>query len=466
MLFQTLEFLIFFAVVFPVYLLSRKTRWGNLWLLLASYFFYGWWNPLYVLLLATSTILDWFVGLALCKFSCRRALVAASVTVNLLFLASFKYIEFITSNVNWVLAKFDIQSVSFQWHWLLPVGISFYTFQSMGYAIDVYRRQLEPERNFIRFAVYVSFFPQLVAGPIERATHLLSQLRTPRHIAWPLISSGCSLFLTGLFKKMVLGDFLGQYVQRVYGTGAIPPEYEHLAGLSVLLATYSFAWQIYFDFSGYTDMARGIARIMGFSLMENFRAPYLASSPSEFWKRWHISLSSWLRDYLYISLGGNRSGTIRTYVNLMVTMLLGGLWHGASWTFVAWGAYHGCLLIIGRLLNEWKWQEKIPLLIRQLFFFHVICISWVFFRANDLGDVFKLFDRLLFHFNFSQRFDMPWLIAVILITAFLIQKAREGTRFAAFEKNPVYTVASHAFMITAILLIPNGTATPFIYFQF
>jgi len=464
MLFQTFAFLIFFAIVYPVYLAGRGQRWNVYWLLAASYFFYGWWNPFYLILIVVSTMLDWALGLALRRYGFRKTTIAASVVLNLGLLGVFKYGNFIAENLNWLLAHAGL-SVAIPMHdWLLPVGISFYTFQSMSYTIDVYRGKLEPEGNLATFALYVSFFPQLVAGPIERAGHLLGQLKSPRHVSWPLVSSGASLFLVGLFKKTVLGDFLGLYVQQVYGTGPVPADVSTVSGLSVLLATYAFAWQIYFDFSGYTDMARGIARAMGFSLMENFRAPYLATNPSDFWKRWHISLSSWLRDYLYIPLGGNRGSTLRTGFNLMLTMLLGGLWHGNTWNFVVWGGLHGLILIAGRWTEGFQWTSRIPLMLRQIFFFNVVCLTWVFFRASDLGTAAGLFERLLFHFPGGNT--LPLAAAIIMAGAFLLQYLREHPILVTITRRPEWVIVGQAAMIAALIFFSGRTAQPFIYFQF
>ncbi len=468
MLFQTWAFLLFFLIVFPVYLLSRKYRWGKYWLLAASYFFYGWWNPLYLILLAGSTVIDWGVGLALARYNCRRTMVVMSVVVNLGLLSVFKYGNFLAQNLNWLMGHLGLSLTVPLHDWLLPVGISFYTFQSLSYTIDVYRRRMEPERNLAWFALFVSFFPQLVAGPIERASHLLGQLKTPRTISWALISSGLSLFMTGLFKKAFLGDFLGTYVQGIYGVGQVAPDLAGVSGLSVLLATYAFAWQIYFDFSGYTDMARGIARMMGFSLMENFRAPYLATGPRDFWQRWHISLSTWLRDYLYIPLGGNRGGGVRTCANLMITMLLGGLWHGNTWNFVVWGGIHGLALVMGKGLGKIEWMDKLPGWAKQVVWFHVVCLSWVFFRANDLSTAMQLLDRVCFHFAGSATLLL--LAGAIMGLTILIQGIRERSDMSVRMQCSAWAVTGHAvtifLMLAALVFFAGHQAVPFIYFQF
>jgi D-alanyl-lipoteichoic acid acyltransferase DltB (MBOAT superfamily) len=468
MLFQTLAFLVFFAVVYPVYVAGRHSRWCTYWLLAASYFFYGWWNPFYLILMAGTTVVDWVVGLALRRFGCRKTTIAASVVLNLGLLGVFKYGNFLAQNLNWILTHMGLPAAMPTHDWLLPVGISFYTFQSMSYTIDVYRGKLEPERNLATFALYVSFFPQLVAGPIERAGHLLGQMKSARPISWPLISSGASLFLLGLFKKAFLGDFLGLYVQTVYGSGAAVPDLSSVSGVSVLLATYAFAWQIYFDFSGYTDMARGIARAMGFSLMENFNAPYLAAGPREFWQRWHISLSTWLRDYLYIPLGGNRGSGMRTAFNLLATMLLGGLWHGNTWNFVVWGAIHGIVLVLGRSLGRFAWLERIPLLLRQLLFFHVVCLTWVFFRAPDLATSLQLLGRVCFHFQ--GPVTLPLLGAAIMVITFALQALRERSHLHPVARHAFWPIYAHAaaivLMILASVFLGAHAAIPFIYFQF
>src|SRR4051794_18742968 len=367
MLFHTWVFFVFFLIVYPVYLLVRtNNRLMNIWLMLASYTFYGWWNPWYLLLLfGTSAIDYWMVVLMERKQSTRKLWLVISLVSNFGFLAYFKYSGFITENLNALLARLG---TSFQlpdpaaypnamlglmgapddWLFtkvLLPIGISFHTFQSMSYTIDAYFGSIKTERSFIRFLTFVSFFPQLVAGPIERAGNLLPQLQGTPIITRQCIADGLSLFLVGFFKKVALADYLAKYVDQVYGT---PSQFQAPA---LILATIAFGWQIYFDFSGYTDMARGIAEMMGFRLMLNFNNPYTATGLGDFWARWHISLSTWFKDYVYFPLGGSRGTLWATYRNMFVTMVLSGIWHGADWGFLIWGGLHAMARCLTRDLE-------------------------------------------------------------------------------------------------------------------
>src|SRR5438105_169437 len=354
MLFHTWVFFIFFLVVYPVYLLVRKHNQSmNVWLMLASYTFYGWWNPWYLLLLfGTSAIDYWMVVLMEHNQRTRRLWLIISLVSNFGFLGFFKYSGFITDNLNTfllqlglpaqlpdpaaypnaMLALLGVPEDQFFTKVILPIGISFHTFQSMSYTIDAYRGTIQTERSFVRFLTFVSFFPQLVAGPIERASNLLPQLQGTPRITRKDLADGLSLFLVGFFKKVALADYLAKYVDPVY---ASPSSHQAPA---LILATVAFGWQIYFDFSGYTDMARGIAEIMGFRMMLNFNNPYTATGLGDFWARWHISLSTWFKDYVYFPLGGNRGLLWETYRNMFITMVISGVWHGADWGFIIWVA--------------------------------------------------------------------------------------------------------------------------------
>ena len=354
MLFHTWVFFVFFLIVYPVYLLVRtNNRLMNIWLLIASYTFYGWWNPWYLLLLFGTSAIDYLMVILMERKQRTRTLwLVISLVSNFGFLGYFKYSSFMTDNLNTLLMQLDwpfqlpdpvaypnalmaLMGTPDDWFFskvVLPIGISFHTFQSMSYTIDAYRGTIQTERSFIRFLTFVSFFPQLVAGPIERASNLLPQLQKTPTITRKNITDGLSLFLVGFFKKVALADYLAQYVDVVYGN---PAKFEAAA---LILATVAFGWQIYFDFSGYTDMARGVALVMGFHLVLNFNNPYTATGLGDFWSRWHISLSTWFKDYLYFPLGGSRHGKLRTYFNMFVTMVVSGIWHRATWTCVIWGA--------------------------------------------------------------------------------------------------------------------------------
>ena len=472
MLFNSLEFAAFFIPVFLVYCtLSSRTQ--NRWLLFASYVFYGAWDWRFLGLILLSTTVDYGVAIRLATTADsgrRRLLLGLSVLTNLGILAAFKYSGFFAESLAQLLAAFGISLGPLTLEVVLPVGISFYTFQTLGYTVDVYRRRLEPERNFFNFALFVAFFPQLVAGPIERAGHLLPQIKRPRCIDLPGLSAGAWLVLWGLFKKVVIGDNVGALVDAVYASGATPQ------GGDVLIATYAFAVQIYCDFSGYSDIARGIAKILGFDLMLNFRLPYMARSPADFWRRWHISLSTWLRDYLYIPLGGNRRGRARTYQNLFLTMLLGGLWHGAAWTFVVWGAYHGSLLAIHRAVRG----ALVPLVpshvaglllwraAATILTFHLVCLGWLLFRAESLTHAEFLISRLFEPWEISLASDS--LLAVLALTTPLvlmqIAQAASGDLDVVRRGPAVLQAGIIAALGLGIVVLGEDFGQPFIYFQF
>lgn len=351
MQFNSFDFLCFFPIVIAIYfVIPRKTRY--LWLLAASYYFYMGWNPKYALLIAFSTVVTYFSGIFIEKINNRisdknetdeeykkairqkKQVVAVSFTVNLLILVFFKYFDFLLGNINGILSRFGISIVEKPFDVLLPVGISFYTFQALSYTMDVYRNEIKAEKNILKYALFVSFFPQLVAGPIERSKNLLKQIETVHTFDlwnYERITKGLTVMLWGFFQKMVIADRIAILVDNVYD------KYWLYGSSALILATILFAFQIYCDFGSYSNIAIGAAEVMGFSLMENFDTPYFSTSIKEFWRRWHISLSTWFRDYLYIPLGGNRKGTFRKYLNLIITFLVSGLWHGASWSFIVWG---------------------------------------------------------------------------------------------------------------------------------
>jgi alginate O-acetyltransferase complex protein AlgI len=391
MSFTTISFLAFCVLFFSGHALLRG-RARSYFLLLASCYFYGSWDLRFLALLLGSVVIDYSVALALAKAEGhrRRWLLGVSLAFNLGVLAFFKYAGFfvesaaeLLASLGWAVPVTDLGIV-------LPVGISFYTFQTLSYTVDVYRRQLEPCRDLVDFALFVMFFPQLVAGPIERAERLLPQMAGISQKPWRPDASGLVLIALGLFKKLALADGVHAYAQ--------PLSAPHAAySAAIWFGTLAFAFQIYWDFSAYSDIAIGLGRLLGVELMSNFRAPYAATGPSDFWRRWHISLSEWLRDYLYVPLGGSRGGTARTYRNLMLTMLLGGLWHGAAWHFVLWGAYHGVLLVAGRALREHfpfsvpRWARPLQI----LGFFYLTCLGWALFRAPTLAACVGAWRKLL-----------------------------------------------------------------------
>jgi len=399
MLFHTWPFALFFLVVYPVYLVLKGTRFRLPWLLAASYFFYACFNPLYLILIGYSTLLDYTVVTRMAKSQRRKMWLSVSIINNLGLLGFFKYADFVTENLNSLLSSLNISYAIPEPGFLLPIGISFYVFQSMSYTIDYYRGNMEREKSLIAYAAFVSLFPRLLAGPIERARNLLPQLHKTPEVSAQDVTDGLSLFVVGLFKKVALADYLALYVDNIY---AAPEQYQSPA---LILATFLFCWQIYFDFSGYTDMARGVARMMGFNLMLNFNNPYLATGLADFWARWHISLSSWFKDYVYIPLGGNRKGTIGTYRNMFLTMVISGLWHGAAWTFVIWGAVHALGRFVTRELERTPfYRDKVPKLVKQLLVFAFVTFAWIFFRAESIGDAGRMGKSQLSRLGFDSDF--------------------------------------------------------------
>ena len=448
-------------LVLPVHLLVKGTRWRETWILLASYTFYGWWNLLYLGLIVYSTLLD-YTAVTLMERSRRHTLrkvwLAVSISNNLALLGLFKYAGLLTDNVNALLTHLGVSYVLPAPGLLLPVGISFYIFQSMSYTIDYYRGNIQREPNIIRYAAFVSLFSQLVAGPIERAKNLLPQLQSALKVTAEDLTDGASLFVVGLFKKIALADYLAMYVDKVYDA---PGQFNSPA---LLLATFAFGWQIYFDFSGYTDMARGAARMMGFRLTLNFNHPYLASGLGDFWGRWHISLSSWFKDYLYIPLGGNRKGEITTYRNMILTMLISGLWHGAAWTFVIWGAIHALGRALTRRLETTPfYQRRMPGLIKQAFVFAFVTFAWIFFRAQSFDDAVVIVTRIFTTAWTDPHFPL-WAMSLIL-AVWAYQYICES-RFRWVTKLAPVRLGGAAMMIVYLAVIPGPSAQPFYYFQF
>ncbi len=475
MLFNSLVFLGFICVVFLVYPRLRL-RGQNLFLLAASYVFYGYWDWRFNFLLLTSTIVDFVIGKKLHVSDNpgrRNLLLLASVGVNLGILGSFKYFNFFLDSAASLLSAIGLEPNLPVLRIILPVGISFYTFQTLSYTIDIYRKKIEPTRNFIDFALFVSFFPQLVAGPIERAANLLPQICRPRRITKERVLTGLNLVLLGYFKKIAIADTMAPIVNGVFADPS------GMSSGQILTGVYAFALQIYGDFSGYTDIARGISRMLGFELMENFNAPYLSRNITEFWRRWHISLSSWLKDYLYISLGGNRLGKARTYINLMLTMFLGGLWHGAAWTFAVWGLLHGLLLaghkrILGDNKIDTSWPGTasgwIADIVKIFVTFHTVVLLWVIFRAEDFSGAVALL-KGLFQFRDITDVSLPVFFAAFLVLLLDIAQTwskshtwlADSGRFAIL-RYPLAQCLLVGVLASAIAHI--GTTTPFIYFQF
>lgn len=458
MLFHTWTFALFFLVAYPVYLALKGTRLKTPWLLLASYVFYGWWSPLYLLLISWSTTVDYLAVVGMSTARSKRPWLLLSIVNNLGMLGFFKYGKFVVENLNGLLAWLGVPYEMASPGVLLPVGISFYVFQSMSYTIDYYRGDVEREPSFIRYATFVSLFPQLVAGPIERARNLLPQLRHTPRISRQDVADGLSLFVVGLFKKVALADYLAPYVDKVYKA---PEEFQAPA---LILATFAFAWQIYFDFSGYTDMARGVARMMGIRLMLNFDNPYLATGLGDFWRRWHVSLSTWFKDYVYIPLGGNRKGEVRTYVNMCLTMVISGLWHGAMWTFVVWGALHAVGRALTRALETTPlYREHVPRFVKQVLTFSFVTFAWIFFRAESFGDAWLIVGRI-FQFGWTDP-RCPLLMVGLILAVWIYQFLYESKLRWTLAPAPV-RMGLVVLMLLYVAVVGGSGEQAFIYFQF
>ena len=494
MVFNSVDFLVFFPIVLFVYFfIPKKCRY--VWLLVASYYFYMSWNPKYVVLIALSTVITYLIGLLIGKAKeskTKKWIVAGSFVSNLGILFFFKYFDFALANINRVLSQFGIGVIEKPFDVLLPVGISFYTFQALSYTMDVYRGEIAPEKNILKYALFVSFFPQLVAGPIERSKNLMKQVQqvhTFRLWNYENITSGAAIMLWGYFMKMVVADRIAIFVDQVFSC------YMYYGATILILAAVLFAFQIYCDFGSYSLIAVGCARIMGFSLMENFNTPYFSLSIKEFWRRWHISLSSWFRDYLYIPLGGNRKGKLRKYFNLMITFLVSGLWHGASFSFVAWGGLHGLYQVISEITMPLRAKIADALhvktecfshkLLKGLITFILVDIAWIFFRCNSLTDSVAYIGRIIMNpdpwilFNGSlytlglTRMELG--IAIVSLVVLLLVDAvryRKGMQLYEYlnTQSLWFRWGIYIMLAAAVFLFgiygPGYDAAEFIYFQF
>jgi alginate O-acetyltransferase complex protein AlgI len=492
MLFNSIEFLFFLPIVFILYwfVFNRKLNLQNGFILVASLVFYGWWDWRFLSLIAFSTIVDYIIGLQLVRDNPdrkRKFLLAISLIVNLGLLGFFKYYNFFVDSLIESFQSLGIDLHARTLNIILPVGISFYTFQTLSYSLDIYRRKLEPARNFIDFFAFVSFFPQLVAGPIERASNLLPQFSKPRVFSYDSAIDGFRQILWGLFKKIVIADNAALVVDQVFATGA------SYSGLSIVFGTIMFAFQIYGDFSGYSDIAIGTGRLFGFNLMQNFAFPYFSRDIAEFWRRWHISLSTWFRDYLYIPLGGSRGSTGRKIRNTMIVFIVSGFWHGANWTFIFWGLINA-LLFLPLLLTKsnrshleivakGKLFPKLSDAGRILFTFSIVNLAWIFFRADSISHAFHLIGGI-FHGFFTKEgaYMLQDLInltnsKILLIYLMMLiglewfnRDQKYGLSFRFFDhstsklrylKYPIYLI----FVTIIIIEFPN-VARSFIYFQF
>ena len=456
MLFTQLEFPIFFAVVLIAAWMARTRVMRNAVLLVASYYFYAYWDYRFCCLLAISTIVDYLVAQRIHRSDdpvVRWRWLLFSVFVNLGMLGCFKYCDFFIESARPILKSIGFSGETL--NLILPVGISFFTFQTLSYTIDVYRNKLNPTKSFLDFALFVAFFPQLVAGPIVRARELLPQLSAVPAFSRRRMYGGAQQVLRGLVKKVLLADRLGEMVDVVF---AGPELY---SGITIWIAVIAYAGQIYYDFSGYSDIAIGTAKMLGYRFPANFRHPYLATSITEFWHRWHMTLSRWLRDYLYIPLGGNRGGTLVTYRNLLITMALGGLWHGAAWTFVLWGIWHGAALALERAA-----KFNMENVVGWITTMSVVLVGWVLFRSSDMTTAAMIFQRML---TIPKGIDWYPPLAVTALGCLIVEHLAWRTRLRHMMRLPAFTWYSP--IITTILLwalliyAPRGFR-PFVYFQF
>ena len=483
MLFNSIDFAIFLPIVFILYWFVAKNnlKFQNLLIVLASYVFYGWWDWRFLALIAFSTLVDYTIGIKLLKQenpTKRKLLLWTSILVNLGFLGFFKYYNFFLDNFITAFSLFgqDIQANSL--NIILPVGISFYTFQTLSYSIDIYRRKLEPTKDFLAFSAFVCFFPQLVAGPIERATHLLPQFYNKRQFDYAKAVDGLRQILWGLFKKIVIADNCAQFANEIFNNSA-----EH-NGSTLVLGALFFTFQIYGDFSGYSDIAIGTSRLFGFNLMQNFNFPYFSRDIAEFWRRWHISLSTWFRDYLYIPLGGSRGGTLMKVRNTFIIFIVSGFWHGANWTFIVWGALNAIYFLPLLLSNnnrnnidtvaQGKQLPSFKEVVSMLTTFGLTVFAWIFFRAENIGHAISYISEILS----VSLFEIPYftnmgkaLITIIFIAIFIMIEwhGREG-QFAIDNlgvtwKRPLRW-GFYAFLIFMIGMFMQTEETPFIYFQF
>ena len=470
MQFNTFLFAGFFALVLAVHYSPLGWTARKRSLLIASYVFYAAWDPAFVVLLWGSTVVDWFAARAMVRTERpgrRRLLLGASLVFNLGLLGYFKYAGFVQRTLAAVIGTLGVHTGAAPLEIALPIGISFYTFMTLSYSIDVYLGRSPPARSFLDYALYVTFFPHLVSGPIVRATELVPQFETPRRATGRQFAWGLALVVIGLFQKVVVADgLLAPLVDKVYA-----PQLAELATSDAWAGTVSFAGQIFCDFAGYSSCAIGVALCLGFALPDNFRAPYGAVGISEFWRRWHMSLSSWLRDYLNIPLGGNRRGALRTHVNLALTMLVGGLWHGASWTFVAWGGLHGGYLIGERLVRAAApaspiWNTRAVQLALALVTFALVCFAWVFFRATSFAQAFRIVAAMLGR-GHGAGHPGWWFGAIPVAILVAVHWLLRATTLEAVVERAPWPVRSAALAGAIIsLFLFSGIDRAFIYFQF
>ncbi len=474
MLFNSFEFFLFLPVVFLLYwfVVNKSLKWQNALVLAASYFFYGWWSWAFMALLMASTLLDYLYGFGVAATDRKKAklFLWLSIVNNLGILGVFKYYNFFALEFQHGLNLLGLHTNPYLLKVALPIGISFYTFHGMSYVFDIYRGQQKPVRNFVDYAVFVSFFPLLVAGPIERANHLLPQVQKARTFRYQQALEGCRLILWGLFKKVVIADSIAQVIDPIF------TNYTDHSGLTLLLAAIGFSIQIYGDFSGYSDIALGTAKLFGFELLSNFRFPYFSRDVAEFWRRWHISLSSWFKDYLYIPLGGSRVGKYKAVRNTFIIFLVSGFWHGASWNFIVWGFIHACgflpLLLLKRNrkhLSEVVAQDQLLPNLKELFqmlgTFAFVTFAWIFFRANTLTDATQYLHQLLTNLTQIKAIEGKSILFWGALLLSLDWYLRHNERKLRVPTNRILRTGIY-FVLALVVLLKLGSHQSFIYFQF
>ena len=462
MLFNSISFLLFFPIVLILYW-GIPNKFRNALLLLASYYFYMSWEPIYAVLIVFTSISTWICGIMVYKTERKKKqYIALCLIINLMILFVFKYYNFAIESISSIIPKLNIPHSQL----LLPVGISFYTFQCIGYIIDIYRKNIFPERSLLTYALFVSFFPQLVAGPIERAKNLLPQFHVRHSFNGESFIDGIKMMIWGFFMKLCIAGNVAPYVDAVYNNVS------NHNGTSLLLATIFFSFQVFCDFGGYSLIAIGTAKCLGFSLMKNFNRPYLAPSVKELWRRWHISLSSWFADYVYIPLGGSRCNTITHYRNIMITMITSGLWHGANWTYVCWGGVHGIFMIINstysRLTNG---RIQSPTILRILLTYSVTVFAYIFFRSNSISDAIIIINKIIIEQGplFIGDGIPSLLLPILMIGILMIKEIKDECNInisLLHHKNPWISIPSSAIIIAIILLCAEFNSGQFIYFQF
>lgn len=477
MLFNSIDFAIFLPITFFVYwsLEKKGLRSQNLFILFASYVFYGWWDYRFLSLILLSSIVDYLIGLRISKTELKKKkklLLFLSLILNLGLLGFFKYYNFFIDSLITSYSLFGRQLNISTLNIILPVGISFYTFQTLSYTIDVYKGKMTPTKSFISFAAFVSFFPQLVAGPIERASHLLPQFETKRLFSYKESINGVKLIIYGLFKKIVIADSLSVYVDNIYSNP------EMFNGSILALGTIYFAFQIYCDFSGYSDIAIGTAKLFGFDLMVNFRMPYFSKSIGEFWERWHISLSTWFRDYVYIPLGGSRVSTIKHFRNLLLTFTVSGFWHGANWTFIIWGLMHGLFYLPEVITKKYPFFrlsiESVAFIKTKEFFqslslFILVCFAWIFFRSNSLAEAVSITTKIFLEFDMSKLTEFRSglvLLVPFIIYEYVMRNTTNGLDLNQIGLRKFGRLFTYIIFIGIIILQVSGNDKSFIYFQF